>query len=40
MDRLDYILFGHAAKRQAITTRYFAKKQNELTQNVLSFVQL
>ena len=32
MDRLDYILFGHALTGQAITTRYFAKKQNELTQ--------
>jgi len=32
MDRLDYILFGHAPEGQAITTRYFAKKQNELTQ--------
>jgi len=32
MDRLDYILLGHAPKGQAITTRYFVKKQNELTQ--------
>lgn len=40
MDRLDYILFGHALSGQAITTRYFAKKQNELKQTVLSFVQL
>ncbi len=32
MDRLDYILLGHALEGQAITTRYFAKKQNELTQ--------
>ena len=40
MDRLDYILFGHAPEGQAITTRYFAKKQNELKHNVLSFVQL
>lgn len=40
MDRLDYILFGHAPEGQAITTRYFAKKQNELTQTVPTFVQL
>ncbi|MFT6841917.1 MAG: hypothetical protein ACJASR_000680 [Psychroserpens sp.] len=39
MNRLEYIL-GHAPKGQAITTRYFAKKQNELTHTVLSFVQL
>jgi hypothetical protein len=26
------LLFGHAHKGQAITTRYFAKKQNELVQ--------
>jgi hypothetical protein len=32
MDRLNYILLGHAPEGQAITTRYFAKKQNELTQ--------
>lgn len=32
MDSLDYILLGHAPEGQAITTRYFAKKQNELTQ--------
>ncbi len=32
MSRADYILFGHAPEGQAITTRYFAKKQNELTQ--------
>lgn len=32
MDRLEYIL-GHAPEKgQAITTRYFAKKQNELVQ--------
>ena len=31
MDRLEYIL-GHAPKGQAITTRYFAKTQNELIQ--------
>jgi len=48
MDRADSILFGHAPQPalsavevgQAITTRYFAKKQNELKQTVLSFVQL
>jgi len=40
MDKLDYILLGHSPKGQAITTRYFAKKQNELKQTVLSFVQL
>ena len=48
MSRLDYILFGHAPEPalsavevgQAITTRYFAKKQNELKQTVLSFVQI
>ena len=50
MDRLNYILLGHAlpiaiGKGQAITTRYFAKKQNELkhpdsNRDVLSFVQL
>jgi hypothetical protein len=40
MDKLGYILLGHAPEGQAITTRYFAKKQNELTQTVLSFVQL
>jgi hypothetical protein len=42
MDRLDYILLGHVSQLtdQAITTRYFAKKQNELKQTVLSFVQL
>jgi hypothetical protein len=34
MDKLDYILLGHAPKGQAITTRYFAKKQNELKSNV------
>jgi hypothetical protein len=32
MKRLEYILFGHVPEGQAITTRYFAKKQNELTQ--------
>jgi hypothetical protein len=32
MDKLDYILLGHAPVGQAITTRYFAKKQNELKQ--------
>ena len=32
MDRLNYILLGHALTGQAITTRYFAKKQNELKQ--------
>ena len=32
MDKLGYILLGHAPEGQAITTRYFAKKQNELTQ--------
>ena len=31
MDRLEYIL-GHALTGQAITTRYFAKKQNEFVQ--------
>ena len=58
MSRLDYILFGHApygresiafedqAVAPGITTRYFAKKQNELKQTVnsskamLSLVQL
>jgi hypothetical protein len=40
MEKLQDILFGHALIGQAITTRYFAKKQNELTQTVLSFVQL
>jgi hypothetical protein len=34
------LLFGHVLTGQAITTRYFAKKQNELKQTVLSFVQL
>jgi hypothetical protein len=34
------LVLGHAHKGQAITTRYFAKKQNELKQTVLSFVQL
>jgi len=33
MDRLEYILLGHAPEGQAITTRYFAKKQNELKSN-------
>ena len=32
MDRCKHILFGHAPEGQAITTRYFAKKQNELKQ--------
>ena len=32
MDKLDYMLFGHAPEGQAITTCYFAKKQNELVQ--------
>jgi len=40
MEKLDYILSGHDHKGQAITTRYFAKQQNELKQTVLSFVQL
>tara|TARA_B110000093_G_scaffold91776_1_gene99241 strand:+ start:1992 stop:2114 length:123 start_codon:yes stop_codon:yes gene_type:complete len=40
MDRLDNILLGHVLTGQAITTRYFVKKQNELKQTVLSFVQL
>lgn len=43
MERLEYIPFEHdLAKKQgqAITTRYFAKKQNELKQTVLSFAQL
>ena len=48
MDKLDYIVLGHAPRGQAITTRYFVKKQNELKQkacaelsrSVLSFVQL
>jgi hypothetical protein len=40
MEKLDYILLGYALTSQTITTRYFAKKQNELTQTVLSFVQL
>lgn len=31
---------GHVPEGQAITTRYFAKKQNELKQTVLSFAQL
>jgi hypothetical protein len=34
MDRADYIVSGHAPKGQAITTRYFVKKQNELKSNV------
>ena len=38
--RLDYILFWHALSGQACGTRYFAKKQNELKQTFLSFVQL
>lgn len=40
MNSLNHILFGHAPEGQAITTRYFAKKQNELKHTVLSFVQL
>jgi hypothetical protein len=32
MDKLDYILLGYALTSQAITTRYFAKKQNEFVQ--------
>ncbi len=43
MERLEYIPFWHALSKkqgQAITTRYFVKKQNELRQTVLSFVQL
>ena len=32
MDRLNYIVAGHAPEGQAITTRYFVKKQNELIQ--------
>jgi hypothetical protein len=40
MDRLDYILFGHAPEGQAITTRYPDKNRDELKQTVLSFVQL
>jgi len=40
MDKLDYIVAGHALAGQAITTRYFVKNQNELKQTVLSFVQL
>ena len=46
MDRANYILLGHALSGQAITTRYFAKKQNELKHlpaeagTVLSVVQL
>jgi len=35
------LVLGHAPEKgQAITTRYFVKKQNELKQTVLSFVQL
>ena len=40
MDKLDYILLGHAPKGQAITTRYPDKNRDELKQTVLSFVQL
>jgi hypothetical protein len=39
MEILEYIL-GHGPEGQAITTRYPDKKQNELKQTVLSFVQL
>ena len=40
MDRLNYILFGHAPSGQAVTTRYPDKKIDKLKHTVSSFVQL
>jgi hypothetical protein len=48
MDKLNYILFGHALQPvlspveagQAITTRYPDKNRDELKQTLLSLVQL